>query len=133
MTEITYDPERWTMANRHVQTWDTTRLVLDPGRTRRRRERIVIKHCAEGWLCNGGLPDEPVCRSFTDWQAPGTDWRERYDAFHQGVHTTWQVDRYEGRGIYTRYYCDAHFPDEFREMTTGHAQDTRPAQTPDGE
>jgi hypothetical protein len=109
------DQERWTMANRHVETWDTSRLVLDPGRARRRRERIVVKYCAEGFLANTGSPREKVCQSIFDWAAP--DFREQYHAFHEDRHTTWTVSRYQGRSIYSQYYCDAHLPDELREIT----------------
>jgi hypothetical protein len=106
------------MANRHVEKYDRSRLVLRPGRTRRHRERIVLSFCAEGWLNNAGFPGEEICSSLFDYKGP--DFRENYHTFHAGLHITWQIQRYEGRRRYGSYYCDAHLPDEYLELIREH-------------
>lgn len=105
-----YDPQRWDMANRDVDEREASRLVLKRGQTRRTREQFVIACCEEGWLANPGFPQQKPCQTIFDLGAA------RYWEVHTGVHITWKVVLVQRQWRTTSHYCDAHLPDEFREL-----------------
>ncbi len=113
---------RGTPIGDRAEVWEIERLVPPSrGDGRRRRQKLRILYCPEGWHSASGSSDRPsgreICCTILSWRArnmPVGEAVDAFKAFHAEHPVVWVVhDLTPGHQVTSRY-CDPELPDEYR-------------------